>query len=49
VTYASPGRASQEVHLRGDRYLFVQAAWVVLIRAQSWERYGLKPEHQTIR
>jgi hypothetical protein len=22
---------------------FVQAAWVVLIRPQSWERYGLKP------
>ena len=31
---------------RGTRYLrvlFVQAAWVVLIRPQSWERYGLKP------
>ena len=31
---------------RGNRYLrvlFVQAAWVVLIRPQSWERYGLKP------
>src|SRR5215510_4509373 len=30
---------------RGNRYLralFVQAAWVVLIRPQSWERYGLK-------
>ena len=25
------------------RVLFVQAAWVVLIRPQSWERYGLKP------
>ena len=23
--------------------LIVQAAWVVLIRPQSWERYGLKP------
>jgi transposase len=21
----------------------VQAAWVVLIRPKSWERYGLKP------
>jgi transposase len=30
---------------RGNRYLrvlFVQAAWVVLIRPRSWERYGLK-------
>jgi transposase len=30
----------------GNRYLralFVQAAWVVLIRPMSWERYGLKP------
>jgi transposase len=30
----------------GNRYLrvlFVQAAWVVLIRPKSWERYGLKP------
>jgi transposase len=29
---------------RGNRYLrtlFVQAAWVVLIRPRSWERYGL--------
>ena len=29
----------------GNRYLrvlFVQAAWVVLIRPKSWERYGLK-------
>src|ERR1700681_4711937 len=31
---------------RGNRYLrrlFVQAAWVVLVRPQSWERHGLKP------
>jgi transposase len=31
---------------RGNRYLrvlFVQAAWVVLIRPRSWERYGLQP------
>jgi transposase len=31
---------------RGNRYLrvlFVQAAWVVLIRPKSWDRYGLKP------
>ena len=31
---------------RGNRYLrvlFVQAAWVVLIRPKSCERYGLKP------
>ncbi|HXP74100.1 MAG TPA: IS110 family transposase [Stellaceae bacterium] len=30
---------------RGNRYLrvlFVQAAWVVLVRPQSWERYGLR-------
>src|SRR4029434_10980803 len=29
----------------GNRYLralFVQAAWVVLIKPKSWERYGLK-------
>jgi transposase len=31
---------------RGNRYLralFVQAAWVVLIRSKNWERHGLKP------
>src|ERR1700681_317642 len=30
---------------RGNRYLrvlFVQAAWVVLVRMKNWERYGLK-------
>jgi transposase len=30
---------------RGNRYLrvlFVQAAWVVLVRPKSWEHYGLK-------
>src|ERR1700739_4177287 len=30
---------------RGNRYLrvlFVQAAWVVLVRVKHWERYGLK-------
>ena len=29
----------------GNRYLrvlFVQAAWVVLVRIKNWERYGLK-------
>jgi transposase len=34
-----------KVSKRGNRYLrvlFVQAAWVVLIKPQSWERYGLK-------
>src|SRR6516225_3593215 len=34
-----------KVSKRGNRYLrvlFVQAAWVVLIRPQSWERHGLK-------
>jgi transposase len=31
---------------RGNRYLralFVQAAWVVLIRQRNWERHGLRP------
>ena len=31
---------------RGNRYLrvlFVQAAWIVLVKPKSWERYGLKP------
>ena len=31
---------------RGNRYLrvlFVQAAWIVLIKPRRWERYGLKP------
>ena len=31
---------------RGNRYLrvlFVQAAWVVLIKPTVWERHGLKP------
>ena len=31
---------------RGNRYLrvlFVQAAWVVLIKPKVWERHGLKP------
>ena len=35
-----------KISKRGNRYLrvlFVQAAWVVLIRPKSWERYGLKP------
>src|SRR6516165_12063252 len=35
-----------KISKHGNRYLrvlFVQAAWVVLIRPQSWERYGLKP------
>ena len=34
-----------KISKRSNRYLrvlFVQAAWVVLIRPQSWERYGLK-------
>jgi transposase len=34
-----------KISKRGNRYLrvlFVQAAWVVLIRPKSWERYGLK-------
>jgi len=35
-----------KISKRGNRHLrvlFVQAAWVVLIRPQIWERYGLKP------
>ena len=34
-----------KVSKQGNRYLrvlFVQAAWVVLIKPQIWERYGLK-------
>ena len=34
-----------KVSKRGNRYLrvlFVQAAWVVLVKPQSWERHGLK-------
>jgi len=39
-----------KISKRGNRYLrvlFVQAAWVVLIRPQSWQRYGLKPWIET--
>src|SRR5262249_4009215 len=35
-----------KISKRGNRYLrvlFVHAAWVVLIKAKSWERHGLKP------
>jgi transposase len=35
-----------KISKRGNRYLrvlFVQAAWVVLIRPKIWERHGLKP------
>ena len=35
-----------KISKRGNRYLrvlFVQAAWVVLIKPQSWERHGLNP------
>jgi transposase len=35
-----------KISKRGNRYLrvlFVQAAWVVLIKPNSWERHGLKP------
>jgi transposase len=35
-----------KISKRGNRYLrvlFVQAAWVVLIRPKCWERYGLAP------
>jgi transposase len=29
---------------RYPRVLFVQAAWVVLVRIRNWERYGLKSQ-----
>src|SRR3974377_1868274 len=35
-----------KISKRGNRYLrvlFVQAAWVVLIKPKSWERHGLQP------
>jgi transposase len=35
-----------KISKRGNRYLrvlFVQAAWVVLIKPKSWQRHGLKP------
>ena len=35
-----------KISKRGNRYLrvlFVQAAWVVLVRPKSRERHGLKP------
>src|SRR5580704_9853493 len=34
-----------KISRRGNRYLrvlFVQAAWVVLVKIKNWERYGLK-------
>ncbi len=34
-----------KISTRGNRYLrvlFVQAAWVVLVRIKTWERHGLK-------
>ena len=34
-----------KISRRGNRYLrvlFVQAAWVVLVKIKDWERYGLK-------
>ena len=34
-----------KISKRGNRYLrklFVQAAWVVLVRPDNWERYGLQ-------
>jgi transposase len=41
-----------KISKRGNRYLrvlFVQAAWVVLIRPKSWERHGLKAWLETAR
>lgn len=34
-----------KISRRGNRYLrslFVQAAWVVLVKGEGWERYGLR-------
>src|SRR6266487_3439810 len=42
----SASRPCRAISKRGNRYLrvlFVQAAWVVLIKPKSWERHGLKP------
>ena len=39
-------RAATSAPGSGNRYLrvlFVQAAWVVLVKPKSWERYGLRP------
>ena len=41
-----------KISKRGNRYLrvlFVQAAWVVLIKPMSWERYGLKHWIEAVR
>jgi transposase len=41
-----------KISKRGNRYLrvlFVQAAWVVLIKPKSWERHGLKSWIETAR
>jgi transposase len=40
-----PHHSRQDISKRGNRYLrvlFVQAAWVVLIKPISWDRHGLK-------
>src|SRR5947199_4102467 len=41
-----------KISKRGNRYLrvlFVQAAWVVLIKPKSWKRHGLKPWFEAAR
>jgi hypothetical protein len=42
---SGPGASSlcSQPRHRCLRVLFVQAAWVVLVKPKSWERYGLKP------
>src|SRR6202049_1639891 len=40
------GKTSKRAN-RSLRVLFVQAAWVVLIKPKSWERHGLKPWLET--
>ena len=44
--YAPDRTILGKISKRGNRYLrvlFVQAAWVVLIKPKIWERHGLKP------
>src|SRR5262249_29982450 len=43
ATSRRPSDLSGSLANRYLRVLFVQAAWVVLIRPKSWQRYGLKP------
>src|SRR6266404_5912256 len=45
ITWSRRQVNAGQISRRGNRYLrvlFVQAAWVVLVRVKRWERYGLK-------